>query len=256
MSFLFSLAIFLSANSFAGVYDKKKIWPIGKKIISVCIYNPQTADRDQDAVIPNPFLINLTKDVISNAYKTETTIIEFNGFDDCSNLSSPDVVLVFTNKDFGSGYVNRFADFEKNSTIKVFIGLGNKLDTFTKEETQEIETTILHEFGHVAGLQHEHQYFRREALKDPNCHLKLKTGDTGVQWIKGTAKFARSAGKNGALGLMGRIAPYYVAFKRDKSTIGSYDPYSIMNYCYINNNPTSKLSDGDVETLRFMYRNH
>jgi hypothetical protein len=108
----------------------------------------------------------------------------------------------------------------------------------------------------VAGLEHEHQYFKKEALKDPNCHLPTDSGETVAQWLDGTVKFARSAGKHGALGLIGRIAPYYAAFKKNKKYIGSYDAHSVMNYCNIFINSTSKMSDGDIETLRFMYRNH
>ncbi len=255
MRFLLLFAFLFSANSFAGVYEQKDIWPLSKRIISVCIHNPREVNPINDAVVPTSFLISLAKDAVLNAYSHNTTIVEFTGFDECSNLSASDVVLIFNNKSF-NGHANQYSDLTKKSQLTVTIGIGNKIESLTVEDTQRIESTLIHEFGHVAGLEHEHQYFIKDALKDPNCHLPTVSGQTVAQWLDATARFARSAGKNGALGLIGRVAPYYAAFKKDKKTIGSYDAYSIMNYCNNLNNSRAKLSNGDVETLRFMYRNH
>lgn len=116
--------------------------------------------------------------------------------------------------------------------------------------------TLVHEFGHLAGLTHEHEYFRSEALKDPACKEDEKT----YNWIKGIKSFARSAGHFGALGFFGRIRPYYHAFKKGRKSFGNYDPVSMMNYCHLsllerNHDISGTLSEQDISTLRFLYLN-
>lgn len=63
--------------------------------------------------------------------------------------------------------------------------------------------TALHEFGHVAGLRHEHA--RPEALQDPNCALRSQNGS----FKKGEPIFGTT------------------------QISGPYDPNSIMNYCWL-----------------------
>lgn len=63
---------------------------------------------------------------------------------------------------------------------------------------EELQLTALHEFGHAAGLRHEH--IREEAKTDPNC---LNRQDKNVEILADTAVI-----------------------------LESYDPNSIMNYCW------------------------
>lgn len=91
---------------------------------------------------------------------------------------------------------------------------------------------LIHEFGHIAGLRHEHA--RPEAAEDQRCihyNLAAKTSE-------GT----------------GATAEY----------VGPYDPKSIMNYCYrwdlnagyepaLRSPDPAGLSPGDLASLRALY---
>ncbi len=97
------------------------------------------------------------------------------------------------------GYYYRNAKEEK----KVYLMFVDLNDIFENSFTslKRLQSTALHEFGHVAGLRHEH--IRPEAMDDPNC---------------------RYMGKD-----------FVVEEKPYDTTryIGEYDPNSIMNYCWL-----------------------
>lgn len=115
---------------------------------------------------------------------------------------------------------------------KGFILLRKSADPNLPYPENNFLMVALHEFGHAAGLMHEHN--RMEALKDENC-LKYM-GE-----------------KNLMKSLKKRIMGY---------SYGAYDPQSIMNYCHMMqfqdnwlNSPTKvKLSAGDIHTLRCLYK--
>jgi hypothetical protein len=64
-----------------------------------------------------------------------------------------------------------------------------------------LQNTALHEFGHVAGMRHEH--INPEAMNDPNCQY-MGRNFTVTEKIYDTSKI-----------------------------VGAYDPNSIMNYCWL-----------------------
>lgn len=98
----------------------------------------------------------------------------------------------------GSGY--RKKDLKKKSYV--FLRLPDySLTQISAEET--LALNALHEFGHLAGLRHEH--LRPEAKNDPHCVL----ADTNLSTRE-------------------HLSPLLTA-----KSFGVYDPQSIMNYCYL-----------------------
>lgn len=110
--------------------------------------------------------------------------------------------------------------FYKKSGYRPFVAL-----TFVKP------STIVHEFGHILGLRHEHAHLDSE--QDSNCD---KRGVPG----QGNDK---------------------EAFHSTTETVTDYDEKSIMNYRYIfskrsklDKNKGSILSKKDLETILWAYR--
>ena len=91
--------------------------------------------------------------------------------------------------------------------------------------------TILHEFGHLLGLKHEHVH--SEAKNDSGC-LQLMWNYCG-----------------NCATLESQFGP------PTNAIVGNYDRYSIMGYCQLarvhNRSTTAKLSNGDQATLRLMF---
>ena len=95
-----------------------------------------------------------------------------------------------------------------------------------------MKSSIIHEFGHLAGLEHEQ--LLKEAAQDPRCAYlspELAAGrDYGLENLP-----------------------------NNLTAIGPYDPDSIMNYCLTasrlatGNSQTIQLSEGDRSALRNLY---
>lgn len=122
----------------------------------------------------------------------------------------------------GRSIFSKKPGFYNKSGYKAYVALGT-ID----------RTTTLHEFGHIAGLRHEHA--RKEAFKDPGCAQENPP----------------SAGRNSSL---------QERLDNTTETLGPYDPNSFMNYCYINRerkniNSYSKpaLSPADIRVLKEIY---
>ncbi len=95
-----------------------------------------------------------------------------------------------------TGYLNR--NVVKSS---MYLMVRTPLFRFGKDSHQQLdqlEFTALHEFGHVAGLRHEH--IREESKNDPNCNYRQDTA---------SEELMQTAAMN-----------------------GEYDPNSVMNYCW------------------------
>lgn len=92
--------------------------------------------------------------------------------------------------------INGWSEKGKGKPAYVYLKLWNFADKMTP--IQKIQLTALHEFGHLAGLIHEH--VRYQAKSDPNCI----EDNFGIGQIQKTTEF-----------------------------FSTYDPNSVMNYCFI-----------------------
>jgi len=178
-------------------------------------------------------------------YTTEKTGIEFTGWTACSENPKADIVMLAVNRYKEPAQNKKESDHiilgEANIGISVlgfnkprtgqgslFLSKSSGSDKITSQE--ELLMTALHEFGHAAGLRHEH--IRPEAQEDKHCKHRYH----GRKFPQEELKTA--------------------------SVIGSYDPRSIMNYCYdwyvsdkaiIESKADIQLSPQDRQTLLCMY---
>ncbi len=186
------------------------------------------------------------KEIINQEFTLNSVGLEFTGWNDCDNTASNGDLIVFK---------DRYSETDDNGALLVrggvaTIGEGGSTFTITNAQTKEsyqemrksssplkpfamintvlslskrvgaipfIQLTALHEFGHVAGLRHEH--LRLESAKnDPNCK-QTPTIPLHGESINRSTRFS-----------------------------GDYDPNSIMNYCFYN-------SIMDVTGLSFRSKN-
>lgn len=246
------LLAILDRGAWAAVYKNDALWP--KKTIRICFYHSEipTPPNTYKTLKPDDSLKEFSKNVITREFSIARTGLEFTSWNDCdAETEKADSFLEFTADTFSTGFTEQYG-VEKNGP-HVSIGLGKYSKKPTETELRRLDATLVHEFGHLAGLTHEHQYFRSKALKDPVC----KEDERTYKWIKSLKRFARGWGHSGAGGFSGRIRPYYTAFKKGKKSYGSYDSGSMMNYCHLRllerNDASGALSEQDIETLRFLY---
>ncbi len=108
---------------------------------------------------------------------------------------------------------------------------------------EAISLTALHEFGHLAGLHHEHSAYRDEALRDPYCASSPFADDL-------------KKGPDQAFSLVPK--KYTENLYELKGAVRSgYDSKSIMNYCHTRNlfahGGKIGLSAGDRSLLKSVY---
>lgn len=195
------------------------------------------------------------QNIVEQEYTEEKTSITFYGWEECSALpaGSYDIpiyqdtmftpvnstIAIFREAKLegvaslgegGSEQLNGYFDrhLEKSYIYLMYNPMFGAM-SHTVSATEELQLTALHEFGHAAGLRHEH--IRPEAKTDPHC-MSLKS-PLPVEEMNQTTK-----------------------------TVGDYDSHSIMNYCWLSaiahtgkSIPDFKigLSAQDVSTLKQLY---
>lgn len=185
----------------------------------------------------------LEKDIIvrtiENEYTKERTGIHFVGWEDCDKSSSSDAIIskaksirLLTFNIVGPTYAG-------DSSIGEDGDVDGRLTKKTGKTpfiafTDFSPVTIAHEFGHLAGLRHEH--IHTEAAKDQKC-LSL--------FQQSTASYNQ---------FISRRVDRYMDYTKN---VTEYDKDSIMNYCAILNLKTRKelLSPLDQKTLKSEYEN-
>ena len=178
-----------------------------------------------------------TKRIVSEEFTKERTGIYFTGWKPCSQSKRVDIIIMKSSKKYHSitaypGRASLGSDGLRSTTG--YFSKGTKrsaiaLATFSREN-------ILHEFGHLTGLRHEH--IHPEAKTDLNC-LKL-----GKRIIKPRKQQRKSKSRDQVLATT--------------LIFSEYDSESIMNYCYIEKLRNEKrsqasLSEEDLRTLRHIY---
>ena len=207
-----------------GIGEPNVAWK--KRQIHVCWHN---AGKDNPSYAPNDFKIEqklAVQQIVEQEYTVPRVGITFFGWEDCSTITNYDLEIY---QDIDILPTNNLVDIYRKAKVEGFSVLGqggreektNEHDGYFNRNqqlstmyllyqpmfrigsefykpTEELQATALHEFGHAAGLRHEH--IRPEAKDDPNC-------------------------KN-------------MNFVIDETILDSainyedYDPNSIMNYCW------------------------
>lgn len=230
-----------------GVIDPNVIWT--KKSISVCwagkekirLLNPNFVSFLEDENIPTVYLDENLKSKIQNKineqYSIQKTGVEFTGWNNCAENSSNADIAIFGLKEFRSTpefrtYLKKVANeipdllYVANGSVDK-IGHKAKMVYFGLNHNSSLEVeisdmiTAVHEFGHLAGLQHEH--LRPE--KPSDCSQDSKP-----------------------------YAAMKVYTKYDDKSIMNYRYGELLrspeNKTTLND---IKLSEGDVHTLRCVY---
>lgn len=222
----------------ATIYEPATVWD--KNTVTVCFLDEQhqlgqtrfgTTDEEfkKNGFAPtfnSSEEKEIIKTTINNTFTKATTGIHFNGWKNCSEEATADVLIMKAEK--VKGFI-----FKKRPPFKGYASIGeNGAVTSEGRFVKSYQTKpfvilytfdpaiIVHEFGHLAGLRHEHVH--PEAKKvDSSCYSALYSKEITTEY----------------------------------SVVTEYDRASIMNYCRINNkyNKSSALSSKDRETLLKIY---
>lgn len=215
---LFLLLLTVTTFAEAGIHVRN-LWK--KKNISVCFAPGETSRR----ISRNDFVTSdwsgrnkrRVQKWISEEYSLERTNIAFTGFSDCKANDNSDVILFYHANSIIQSY------FEGGvQGITQSIGPGNYVDDYPDAINAVLisksgmnKSIVVHEFGHVLGLAHEHNH--RKAQKYEGCDLIAPVSN--------------------------EVLVYY-----------PYDPSSVMNYCYIFEHKNAGLSENDVQLLKRIYQ--
>ncbi len=148
--------------------------------------------------------------LIEREYTEERTGVHFTGWKTCQAGIDWDLVLLISSQPksdinggsvIGRGFKNSEGYVPSNQISQGYVYLNASSESKMVTNDEGILLTALHEFGHVAGLRHEH--IRTEALRDPICIKHKISSKTTSEKPSLSTKF-----------------------------YGPYDPTSIMNYCF------------------------
>jgi hypothetical protein len=203
-----------SACSFASTYSTgEDLFKWDKKEVVVCwqddspIKQHEFSESDfeklssySEIVIPGSALKKQIQTLIQTEFTLETTGIRFSGWQPCKGLKDYDLIIITSNLQWGAidgeAPIGRGDDEDssvKKKTLKNYVYLNlYERETISISTREFVLMTTLHEFGHAAGLKHEH-------IRYTETH--------------GCLIMRESSGKNTAF-------------------FSAYDPSSIMNYCY------------------------
>jgi len=180
------------------------------------------------------------KEAVLRNFTPELTGIHFVGFTSCDEMADPDVVVLegrskvflFDTPGFNGraviGENGVFSARNIDNALGFWLKSGKKATVVMRTSKAG---TVIHEFGHVAGLRHEH--IHEESINDKNCHRRSVAVD------------------------FSNLEKQY----ESKDIYTEYDPQSIMNYCWLQTrrNELARhdgviLSKKDIETLQHYYK--
>lgn len=225
MKKLLPLLILSVSSSFAGVYVDNT-WNHNE--VSVCFGAGEKINREVEGYVIKARSWSkkqkqLVEQWVKEEYKAERTGISFSGFEDCENAPDADVVI-FHNKNSRMGTFI-FGGTHGLSVIGPHSGSVDgypRARAFVSISSSGLDKgTVVHEFGHTAGLQHEHNHYDAFKLDKGRCHAITKENSYFTTRLNYT----------------------------------EYDPLSVMNYCMIHGKggSTAGLSEKDIELLNKLY---
>lgn len=216
-----SLTLLMSLSAFAGI-SVKKYWD--KEALTVCFADKNTKVKIEGT--PS-MLANWKEDqklnikrMIENEYRAERTGYHFVGFKDCKETIDPDVLVLrlpvlspvglarHGMANTGPTTIEASETYKTARGVVIFSASGLKRPS-----------TVIHEFGHILGLMHEHNH--------PDA---LTQASSGCQFY----------GKN--------------ARNENIFLYTSFDEFSVMNYCVIGSDNYRGLSLGDVAHIKEIYQ--
>lgn len=180
-----------------------KIW--NKEKILVCWNTRNIIDEDK----------KLIQSLVTDAWDKNVSI-DFVGWNECDNIKRDGIDLFISDDS---------SKFDSKFTAIAFQGMPETLPSFIfidysdlKSNEQHFKRSILHEFGHILNLSHEHQ--------------RKDTPEWCDDWNEGRG---------------------YSTNSEDTSHFGPWDLYSIMNYC---SGPLiTAPSCLDLQEVAFIYGN-
>ncbi|NDG84282.1 MAG: hypothetical protein EBX52_04495 [Proteobacteria bacterium] len=202
------------------------------------------------------------QEIISREYRLERTGIEFTGWRSCSLLSPNqyDAVLIQSTKSHSRffkvfGHASIGQSTEERPHVYLYYE-NQSANGFKLTGIENLQLTALHEFGHLAGLRHEHAREEAKSLEVPSC--------AGDETVPGSAHeygpYDRTSVMNDCwleqLRLKGtsfsiatRDLPRIPRYLRGSGLLSVHQMGEISRL-----EIAIGLSHGDVATLREMYR--
>ncbi len=274
---LISLSTFFDSRALGGAFEPAARWD--KNEVRVCWLDSEgfrkspsllddTLYLNGAGLVHSPGLESAIQNLIEFEFTPEKTGIHFTGFQRCGipaegGRPDADAILALEQTDAfdeviegGSSIGMSVIDLligeivrrdpreeEGLPSLVIQIPPGSLYHSKTLGYESAIQLTALHEFGHLAGLHHEHSAYREEALRDPYCLSSPYADDL-------------KKGPDPSFSLVPR--KYLENLYHLKGAVRSgYDPVSIMSYCHtrqiIARGGAFALSHGDRAILKSMY---
>lgn len=170
----------------------------------------------------NPARMSLYTEAIKRNFTKSSVGLEFTGFGNCSSSPGAQIKILITDP----SAIGPVSNYVGTSFANIGLPYGASVVLAETENPFYDYNTAIHEFGHIAGLHHEH--FRTENTDSDLCSRQAYMDkDNLTSSLPGTYP----------------------------TQAGAFDRMSIMNYC-VQGYTTQflRLSDGDIRALRSMYK--
>ncbi len=229
-------------SSFAGVIASEAINLFtNRQNVRVCFASESGWSKPFLSIIKNakpstPEFRNIVVEAILNNFNSSATGIQYSFIGVCDKTSeNVDAVVVYQESGGGQTFYDSRELWGlpyRDRRPYIVMGPGSESEG-SKASNDYIYSTAIHEFAHLSGIGHEH--LRGEALEDSNCNF------IEHDMLRRLKIF-------GHLGSLKQSTKNY-------TLTGSYDPYSITNYCYTafleatSPGTRPELSAGDRSTL-------
>jgi hypothetical protein len=207
-----------SSNTADALFEPQVKWD--KSRVTVCWMDSDQQDRFTRAEKL------AVQTIVQREFTSARTGIEFVGFKGCSDSEKYDIYIdgkskrekvmsyfffvdspVIGSAEIGQGGIpaepdDGYLGQRKSGPYRLYLYVDRAATIPGESYLFGLQFNALHEFGHMAGLRHEH--IQREALADPNCSKRVQND----QFVEGE--------------------PIYTSTWKSSH----YDPNSIMNYCW------------------------